>query len=220
MIFGKVKRERWELSPCAGLEFRPPCHLLRDEIMNETITHKIPLKVLMACMLSTPKQDVREYLTYVKVENGYVASTDGHRMLVCDIDGLDKELDIFISPTHIKDLYAGIRKKDRDDDVEISIKQCDDDKIVTMQYRNRFVRFVNPITGKFPNAKRVVPSDDEFVDCMPAFNAQYILDMQKVADLVSRGDMDILPTGKETPMLIKFPASDLKIVGVVMPKRG
>ncbi|MBE9597147.1 hypothetical protein [Moraxella sp. K2450] len=188
--------------------------------MNEVTTPKIPLKVLMACMLSTAKQDVREYLTYVKVQNGYVASTDGHRMLVCDIDGLDKELDIFIPPMHIKDLYIGLGKKDRNDDVEISIKEYDDDKIVTMQYRNRFVRFINPTFSKFPDVKKKIPSDDELVDCMPRFNAQFVLDMQKVADLIGKSYMKILPTGKEIPMLIKFPTSDLKIVGIIMPMRG
>lgn len=74
----------------------------------QEITHKIPLEVLLASCICVAKYDVREYLTHVKVQNGYVGSTDGHRLFKCDIDGLDTELDLFIPPAVIKSLSLGL----------------------------------------------------------------------------------------------------------------
>lgn len=187
----------------------------------KSTTHKIPLKALIASTFSVAKQDVRKHLCYIKIQNGYVASTDGHRAIIFDIDGLDKGLDIFTPPNLIKDLHAGLGKKEKDGDVELSVTTYQDgEQIITMNYKKRYVKFINDDVGIFPDAKKIIPSDDKIVDCMPSFNVNYIVDMQKVANLISRGDMQILPTGKNSPMIFKFPASDLKVVGAVMPKRS
>ncbi|MDO4441356.1 MAG: hypothetical protein Q4B81_04160 [Moraxella sp.] len=189
--------------------------------MNTSTTHKIPLKALIASTFSVVKKGFPKYLRYVRIQNGYVASTDNHRAILFDIDGLDKELDISIQTNIIKELHAGLGKKEKDGDVEISVTtNQDSEQIITMSYKNHYVEFINEEIGKFPNIKRVIPSDDKIVDCMPSFNVSYVMDMQKVANLISRGDMQILPTGKNSPMIFKFPASDLNVVGVVMPKRS
>ena len=54
--------------------------------------HKIPLKVLFASCICVPKMDGRHYLTYIKVQKGYVTSTDGYQLFICHVDELDKEL--------------------------------------------------------------------------------------------------------------------------------
>lgn len=191
--------------------------------MKNPIIHKIPLKALMACTLSVAKNDVRHFLYYIKVQDGYVASTDGHRAIMCEIDGLDKDFNIFINPSHIKDLHIGLKKAELNGDVEISIKSVDDETIVIMQYHNRTVKFVGENHGKFPDVRKVIPQDLNTVECMPLFNIRYLMDMQKVADIISWRkilNVEICPTGKNKPIIIKFPTSDLNITGVIMPMRG
>lgn len=186
-------------------------------------THKIPLKALLACLLSVAKNDVRHYLCYIRVQDGCVASTDGHRAIMCEIDGLDKDFGIFINPNYIKDLHIGLKKAELNGDVEISTKSVDDETIVIMQYHNRTVKFVSENHGKFPDIRKVIPQDFNTVECMPLFNIYYLMDMQKVANIISNKkflNVDIFPTGKNEPMVIKFPASDLNITGVIMPMRG
>lgn len=69
---------------------RLPCTLWSKKM------HKIPLQVLLASCLCVARKDFRQYLEFVKIQDGYVSSTDGHRLFVCDVDGLDKTLDLFI----------------------------------------------------------------------------------------------------------------------------
>ena len=79
--------------------------------------YKIPLQVLLASCVCVAKKDLRDHFNYVKIQDGYVTATDGHRLLLCDIDGLDKSFDLFIHPDHIKELSKGMINSARFGDV-------------------------------------------------------------------------------------------------------
>lgn len=186
--------------------------------MSETTTHKIPLQVLLASAIFVPSNDVRTYITYVKVEKGYVASTNGHCLFKCDIDDLDKELDLFIHPHQIKLLCIGVKAKDKKGDVVIEITKYDDRSVVVMRFDKNAVTFDNIDVGKFPNPNRVIPSDDEVTNEMITLNWDYMAKMQKIGKILGNAiPPSIRSTGKNKPALIDFGEIKFKAVGVVMP---
>lgn len=181
--------------------------------------HKIPLQVLLASCLCVAKKDSRQCLEFVKIQDGYVSSTDGHRLFLCDVDGLDKTLDVFIHPKHIKELCAGIKPKDRQGDVIIDVKNSGDDVIVVLTFGRHTLKFIGQDVGNYPNPKRIIPKDG-FVDKMTYFNWQYLIDMQKIAELLGAYKNPIIkPTAKNGAALIEFINCDFNAVGVVMPIR-
>lgn len=189
--------------------------------MKNQKIHTIPLEALLASCICVAKHDVREYLSYIKVQDGYVGSTDGHRLFRCDIEGLDTELDLFIPPQIIKSLSLGLVGKNRKGDVEITVKKCDDESIVIMKFANRTEKFVNDNFGKFPNLRdeKVVPTDGKITNEMIWVNWDYMVDFKKIAKILGVFPNPLLKsTGKTNPALVKFDGYE-NAIGVVMPMK-
>lgn len=194
--------------------------------------YKIPLQVLLACCVCVNKKfRYCEYLDHIKIQDGYVVGLDMHRMLVCEIDGLDKSLDLFIHPKHVKDLSADLKGTEKFGDVDISIEQLDDGDYATLTFKQKSVTFLIKDVGVYPrNIKRLVDVDT-FVDTMTQFNWEYLASMQKVGKLLGIStNVKVKPTGARSGALVEFIKSDdtsysphakgqpFKAVGVVMPK--
>jgi len=195
--------------------------------------YKIPLQVLLASCVCVAKKDLRDHFNYVKVQDGYVTATDGHRLLLCDIDGLDKSFDLFIHPDHIKELSKGIINSARFGDVTITIDQTPKGDFAVMTFAQHTVRFPIAYPGKYPDTKRLVQRHTTFVDVMAQFDWQYLAGMQKVAKLLGYvQQVKVKPTGLTTPAVIEFaelkPSTryevtnpkytyNFKAIGVVMP---
>lgn len=185
-----------------------------------TKTHKIPLQALLASVIFVPSSDVRPYLTYVKVEKGYVVSTNGHCLFKCDIDDLDKELDLFIHPHHIKLLCFGVKAKDKKGDVTIEVAENNEKSVVVMRFDKNAITFDDIKVGKFPDPSRVIPSDDEVTNEMITLNWEYMAKMQKAGTILgSLIPPSIKSRGKNKPALIDFGEIKFNAVGVVMPFR-
>ena len=188
--------------------------------MSETNTHKIPLQVLLASAIFVPSNDVRHYLTYIKVEKGYVVSTDGYCLFKCDIDGLDKELDLFIHPHQIKLLSTGIKKKDKKGDVVIEVTNNNDKSVVVMRFGKNAITFDNLKVGNFPNPNRVIPSHDKVTNEMILLNWEYMAKMQKAGTILGSSiPPSIKSMGKNKPALIDFGEIKFNAVGAVMSVR-
>ncbi|OOR90797.1 hypothetical protein LP109_05550 [Moraxella bovis] len=186
--------------------------------MSKTTIHKIPLQVLLASVIFVPSSDVRPYLTYVKVEKGYVVSTNGYCLFKCDIDDLDKELDLFIHPHQIKLLCTGIKAKDKKGDVIIEVTENDEKSVVVMRFDKNAITFENIKVGNFPNPNRVIPSDDNVTNEMVTLNWDYMAKMQKAGKILGNlTPPSIKSTGKNKPVLIDFGKIKFKAVGLVMP---
>lgn len=195
--------------------------------------YKIPLQVLLASCVCVAKKDLRDHFNYVKIQDGYVTATNGHRLLLCDIDGLDKSFDLFIHPDHIKELSKGIINSARFGDVTITIDQTPKGDFAVMTFAGHTVRFPIAYPGKYPNTKRFVLTNNNFVDVMAQFDWQYLADMQKVAKLLGYAQqVKVKPTGLTSPAVIEFtevkPSTryevtnpkyiyNFKAVGIVMP---
>lgn len=175
--------------------------------------YHIPLNLLLASCICASKSDFRRHLEYIKIQNGCIMSTDGHRAFRCEVDGLDKSLDLFIHPKYIKLLAQGVSRKHQCSDVIIHIK----DNVVFLEFDNRKVLFELDDVGKFPDLDRVLPTSG-FVDVMAHFHWRYLLDMQKMSKLLKGGEIIVKPTGKNSPALIDF-QSRFNAVGIVMPIR-
>lgn len=185
-----------------------------------TKTYKIPLQALLASAIFVPSNDVRPYLTYVKVEKGYVASTNGHCLFKCDIDGLDKELDLFIHPHQIKLLCVGVKAKDKKGDVTIEVTENDEKSVVVMRFDKNAITVDSVNVSRFPNPNRIIPSDDKVTNEMVTLNWDYMAKMQKAGKILGNlTPPSIKSTGKNKPALIDFGKIKFKAVGVVMPVR-
>lgn len=175
---------------------------------------KIPLCVLLASCVILPKNDIRQYLCFTKIQHGAVVSGDGHRAFICEIDGLEGEL--FIHPRYIKLLASQLDVRERKDtklDVDITIK----DGVVIMQCQKAKVMFDDVNEGKYPDVRKAIPN--EYVDCMVNFNWQYLIDMSKIAKILGSSNHPIVkPSGKNKAAIIDFNCK-FNAMGIVMPIR-
>lgn len=183
--------------------------------------HKIPLCILLASCVIVPKRDIREHLTFVKVQNGYVNSTDGYRAFMCKVDGLDENFDLFILPEHIQSLAKTLSAKDKRNtklEVSIEVKQDGDEQIIIMQCKNAQIKYLyQPPKDKYPDISRAIPTDE--VDCMLDFNWSLLVDMSKIAKLLgSDYQARVIPSGKNKPARIDFNCK-FEATGIVMPIR-
>lgn len=184
----------------------------------ENTTHKIPLQALLASMLFTTNHNFGCYLNYIKVQKGYVAASDCYCLFKCDIDGLDKEFDLFVHPHQIKLLVQGIKKKDKQGDVTIEVIENDGASVVIMRFGERTVTFDKIKDVNYPDINRAIPSDDEANNAIPILNWNYMAKMQTAGKILgNKTPPSIKSTGKNKPVLIDFGAIKFNAVGVVAP---
>lgn len=186
----------------------------------------IPAEVLQACkMCVAVKQSlavslifgkkVRECLKYVKVQNGYVVGTDGHRMIKVDLN-IDKNIDILIPPKMIK----ALRKKSGD--VVITKTNENGKDMVTMKTKHTTIIFESPKGIKYPDVSTAIPSEDNITDEMIWLNWGYMNDFKKIAKLLGcTYDCPMVkPTGKNKVAFVQFYGAKYDVMGYIMPMRS
>lgn len=175
----------------------------------------IPAEVLQACkMCVAVGAEIREGLKYVKVQNGYVVATDGHRMIKVDLN-IDKDINILIPPKMIK----ALRKKSGD--VVITKTNENGKDMVTMKTKHTTVIFENK-NIKYPDVLQAIPSEDNITDEMIWLNWGYMNDFKKIAKLLGcvYDSPMVNPTGKDKLAFVQFLGAKYDVMGYIMPMRS
>ena len=166
----------------------------------------IKTHILKALLLVTPKKDPRDYITAVHFEStdaGVLAvATDGHRLLAAKLNSEPVE---------------GLKHL-------VSRELCEQASRTKSAYINITIEgntvTLNNIMGRiqdgaFPDFRRVIPAMVSG-ERLSEFNNKYLVDFDKIANLVGEKKASILQNG-EYAALVKFVSPDL--VGVLMPMR-
>lgn len=176
---------------------------------------KINLNLLLAACECCAKHDVRRYFEFVHIKHGAIHSSDGYIAFYCPVEAIDRDFDLAIPPNVIKALAKHIHKKERDTMVEIVVQDEFAKLVININHRQHVQAFVHDDVGRMPNIKLLIDELGETVDCMPSFDWQYVMTMQKIHQILSgMGHVLIKPTGKKTPAKIEF---NKNAIGIIVP---
>lgn len=181
--------------------------------------NQIPMPVLLAAAECTGKFNYRSYLELVRVENGKVIAADGIRLFICEVD-IDPELSLFIQPSLIKELARN--GYDKKGDVRVSIRELaggllPDEKVVCLDYYDNQLIYPYDDLMKYPEVERSIPNDD-YVDCMPVFNWDYVAKFQKMCKVLgSNNPIEIKPFGVNKIARIDFGNINYNAKAYIMP---
>lgn len=169
------------------------------------------LNYLKAAVIHCASRDVRFYLTGVYLGDGYLAATDGHKLIIIDDDILGLGL---IIP---RDAIISLGKKVKSDfDVEIEIK---DNGFGLMSCAGQYEYF-KFIEGKFSVVSKAdIPEPEQPIATFMYFNSDYLRDFSK--------SMQILTGNKAAHPIVKSTGTNssayIKLTdyahGVLMPMR-
>lgn len=193
-------------------------------------TIDIPITLLEACLVIAPSQEIRDYLCSVTIADGAIVATDGHRMFACELDGIDKDLQVIIPKVNVVSFIKKLDKNDKkrharltvekEDSAWLTLAQVDDDGEVKLFDTKEWFK---PIDAKYPAWRKVLPTQPP-KDCFPYFNWKYLLDMEKISKILGAksGHFNVMVTGLNAAAEITFPLTDYaeNAVGVIMPKRN
>ncbi len=159
--------------------------------MNFIKTIELQYKNLKAAALFKAKRDVRFYLCAVYVGNGFIASTNGHVMLICEeleASGMD-----MIIPAEAVDSL--IKKVGNHPLTKTTKLHQVDDEFWLLDHNGAYELF-KPVNGKYPDIKKVdiaKPTEIQFKD-YPRFNLEYLSLFQKAAQIYRTEFPTIYPT--------------------------
>lgn len=163
--------------------------------------------------LCKAKNDVRFYICGVYVDDGFIASTNGHILLMCE-EPETKGMDLIIPAEAIDSL---IKKVGSNPSSEKVLLHRIDEEFWCLEHIGSFELF-RPVEGKFPDVKRVdiqKPTDIQFKE-YPRFNLEYLNVFQKVAKIYKVAFPYIYPTTENDRAFIEI-TNDVH--GVLMPCR-
>lgn len=171
---------------------------------NPIIT--IPTDVLRAALICASTEQSRYYLNGVYVDpQGYLVSTDGHRLFCGKIDVSDvPAFTGWIIPSDvIKRALAGNKYPA----LTITPNQCGDISCA-------------PVDGTFPDWRRVIPTGD-LSGVTAQFNPVYVADMGKIGKLLGgKASLTVhIHHNGESPAGVTFPAY-ANAFAVLMPIRS
>lgn len=176
-------------------------------------TIELQYKNIQAAALCKAKFDVRFYLCGIYVGDGFLASTNGHILLMCDEQDT-KGMDLIIPSEAIDSLIKKVGKNPMMKTVYLH--QFDDEHWL-LQHNSSYELF-KPVGGKFPDIKRVdleKPTDIQFKE-YPRFNLEYLNIFQKVAKIFNVSFPYIYPTTENDRAFIEI---NDDVHGVLMPCR-
>lgn len=183
--------------------------------------HEIPLLILLSACKCVAKRTSRPHLQFIRVEKGQVIAVDGIKMFWCEVDGLDKELEIFIYPNLIKELArSGLNKKGL---VTIELKNLDDDNLlVCLSYQGFEVSYPHPKDIETPNYFLVVPENKEMNICVPTYDWLQMAELQKINKILGSSlPFEIRPTGLHSATFVNFVGCNYPTAkAIIMPCVG
>jgi hypothetical protein len=163
----------------------------------------IDARQIKAAMLMMAKNDVRYYLNGLLIGGGKVVATDGHRMIVVDSKTSTFDPTIFSIKgklparamscefVFIGEDYGVVTSKDcRDNDIDAVVK-------------------FSIIDGKYPDYKKVIPTDKCDSVSEIGFNIGYLSDVHKASVALgsglSHGKFEFYGEGRMTLISIRTP---------------
>lgn len=176
---------------------------------------KFPYKYLQACLPHTANREVRFYLCGVYLGDGYMAATDGHRLIIID-DECFNGCDYIISREVINFFIKKCGKNPIVKDVTLTLMK-DGFNILELMGTYEYFKFID---GKFPDIKKVDIKKPEKSESHPKLNPKYLLDFVRSARLLTGSNhidaVDMFTRGKSDPVYIEL--SD-NAHGILMPLR-
>lgn len=174
---------------------------------------ELKYKNIQAAALCKAKFDVRFYLCGIYVGDGFVASTNGHILLICE-EPEANGMDLIIPSEAIDSL---IKKVGKNPIFKTIFLHQVDEEYWLLQHVESYELF-KPVDGKYPDVKRVdlkKPTDIQFKE-YPRFNLEYLTIFQKVAKIFNIFSPYIYPTTENDRAFIEITDN---VHGVLMPCR-
>lgn len=175
-----------------------------------------PYKYLQACLPHAAKKDVRFYLCGLYLGDGFMASTDGHRLMIIRdsaFNGCN-----YIIPRET--VTSFLRKLGKNPRYNIVTLETLDNGFNTIECMGEYEYF-KFIDGKYPDVTRVdIPKPREIVAANFYFNPEYLLDFQKSAQFLTGNRCstpEVKQTGQNSVAYIELHADNAH--GVLMPMR-
>ena len=174
-------------------------------------TVTIPQAHIKAALPFIPKHDIRYYLGGLHVTAGRIEATNGHCALLIQSEYTGPNI---IIPRKICEQAAKAKFARGCKNLEFILTVDQDGKNATLQGPDNTWQFA-PIDGKFPDAPRVVTSQQSGEAA--TYNPEYLSIILNAGALLGNKFPAMRPDGEKGPAL--FPLSD-SAVAVVMPLRG
>ena len=170
---------------------------------------------LRACMPYAAKNEVRFYLCGIYLGDGFMAATDGHKMILIEdecFDGCD-----YILPRESVDFF--IKKLKTNPMNKNATLKVMDDGFNLMECMGHYEYFKS-IDGKFPDVKKVDIPKPEKSEGRPIFNIKYLSDILKSYRILNGSNhqdgLDILCNGDKNSAYIELTGN---AHAVLMPMR-
>lgn len=169
---------------------------------------------IKATALCSAKRDVRFYLCGIYVGDGFIASTNGHILLICE-ETEATGMELIIPSEAIASL---IKKVGNNPMHETVFLHQIDDEFWCLEHTGSYELF-RPVEGKYPDIKRVdiaKPTNIQFKE-YPRFNFEYLNIFQKVAKIYNVYSPQIYPTTENDRAFVEIKDD---VHGVLMPMRS
>ena len=187
--------------------------------MERSLIMMINITKLLAANIFASTEQVRYYLNGVLFEvsegKARIVATDGHRMIIFDLEGDEfGEDQSFIIPSSLINRIKAGRKTDFAD---IEIK----DGIVRIEYDGA-VFSEKAIDGTYPDYRRIMIPDDKKQEFTPEirFNPSYLGDFAKVNKILGRAKCGIVLTTYSTEEPVKVTNRHGDYTAILMPMRA
>lgn len=183
--------------------------------MSTMQTLQISVAALKAVSLAAAKKDIRCYLNGVLVERVknslFIVGTDGSRLHAYNLgENFGEDFQVIIPAESIKKALTGEKR----DSVVLSLS-AENNSLNGLQF--------NPLDGRFPDWRRVIPRKVETTDLSDNFkiknlNSEFLSDLGKASKLLGNKFGGITLHCMGFSWLVKIP-TDSNFVAVIMPLR-
>lgn len=148
--------------------------------------YTVSLSTLRAARTHAAEKDIRSYLcgVYLDTKAGKVVATDGHRLFCANARGVKLGAPSIIIPNDLIDAalkqFTGEYARGKTlGDADVLITVADDQLCIRTPSGSVFGR---PLSGTFPDWRRVVPKGDEAADPDAGHNLRSVCNYQYIAD--------------------------------------
>lgn len=176
---------------------------------------KFPYKYLQACLPHSANRDVRFYLCGVYLGDGFMAATDGHRLIMIE-DECFNGCNYIIDRSVVDFFIKKVGKNPMTKEATLTIMENGFNTLELMGVYEYF-KFMD---GKFPDVKKVDIEKPEKSEGQPSLNPKYLLDFVKSAKFLtginSIQSTTMIYTGETTPVYVCLSEN---AHGILMPLR-
>lgn len=148
---------------------------------------KLDLKILKALLITAGKNDIRQYLNSIAIKNGYMVSTDGHRLLRYKLD-IDPSITTVIPRMAIESTIQSARifKPTYFNELVLELENNLNECSITMRKGENDYLFKNSFklidANLYPDPEKIfsnINTDDSKIK-PSTFDAKYLADIEKI----------------------------------------